>query len=41
MVMKLKILSLGGSSSPAGQVAELSIEGNFQDPLKIKYELKS
>lgn len=27
---------IGGSQSPAGQIAEISIEGSFQDPEKIK-----
>jgi len=33
--IKLAILDPGGTTSSAGQIAELSIEGSFQDPTKI------
>eukprot|EP01041_Mallomonas_annulata_P000164 gene164-280_t len=38
--IKLAVLDPGGVNSPAGQVAELAIEGSFQDPSKIS-ELSS
>jgi len=31
--------NLGGSSSPAGQVAELSIDGSYADENKIRFHL--
>jgi len=34
--IKIAFLDPGGSNSPAGQISSLSIEGSFQDPVKIQ-----
>lgn len=34
--VKMAVLDPLGTSSPAGQVAELAVEGSFRDPERIK-----
>ena len=34
--VKMAVLDPLGTASPAGQVAELAIEGSFRDPERIK-----
>jgi phosphoribosylaminoimidazole carboxylase len=34
--IKVAVLDPGGSSSPAGQISDLVIEGDFNDASKIK-----